>query len=183
MSGDPVLAGGVGDRLEAGPTLLHAESSLFICPRAMVRDCKSRLLCGFSERLHPRSRITSMKKKTPAHPSDKKTKQRRDRDLAVLAALGVKVRCSPSADYLHPLAPALAAEMRKWLQKHRLKAAGVVKRAQLSREALRKLVSGWSWFSLDVAARICGAMGLDFIGALLAAARRCGRLQRKKCQL
>ncbi len=124
-----------------------------------------------------------MKTKTPEHPSGKKTKRRRDRDLAVLATLGVKVRCSPSADYLHPLGPALAAEMRKWLQKHRLKAAGVVKRAQLSREALRKLVSGRSWFSFNVAARICEAMGLDPIAAVLAAARRCGRLQRKKCQL
>ena len=85
-----------------------------------------------------------MKTKTPANPSGTKTKRRRDRDLAVLATLGVKVRCSPSADYLHPLAPALAAEMRKWLRKHRLKAAAVVKRAQLSREAERKIGAGLS---------------------------------------
>ena len=103
--------------------------------------------------------------------------------MAVLAKLGVKVRCSPTTDYLHPMGPALVAVIMKWLRKHRLKVAGVMKRAQLSRETLRKLISGRSWFSLNVAARICEAMGPDFIGALLAAARRCGRLQRKKCQL
>ena len=103
--------------------------------------------------------------------------------MAVLATLGVRVRCSPTTDYLHPLGPALVAVMRKWLREHRLKAAGVMKRARLSRETLRKLVSVRSWFSLNVAARICEAMGLDFIAAVLAAARRCGRSQRKKCQL
>ena len=124
-----------------------------------------------------------MNTKTPANPSGGKTKRRRDRDLAVLATLGVRVRCSPTTDYLHPLGPALVAVMRKWLREHRLKAAGVMKRARLSRETLRKLVSVRSWFSLNVAARICEAMGLDFIAAVLAAARRCGRSQRKKCQL
>jgi DNA-binding phage protein len=124
-----------------------------------------------------------MKTKQAARQKSGKRRRRRDRDLAALAKLGVKVRCSPTADYLHPLGPALVAEILKWLPKHRLKVSGVMKRAQLSRETLRKLISGRSWFSLNVAARICEAMGLDFIGALIAAARRCGRLQRKKCQL
>ena len=44
--------------------------------------------------------------------------------MAVLATLGVKVRCSPTTDYLHPLGPALAAVMRKWLREHRLTVGG-----------------------------------------------------------
>lgn len=116
-----------------------------------------------------------MNAKPPIRRAGKNQRTHKDRDLAVLATLGVKVRCSPSPDYVHPLALALAAVIRQWLRKHRFKAAGVMRRARLSRETLRKLMSEKSWYSVNVAARICDAMGLDFGEAVLAALRRCGR--------
>ena len=70
--------------------------------------------------------------------------------------------------------------MRKWRKGHRLSQYGVALRAKLSRETLAGLERGKSWFSLNVAARMCDAMGLDFLAAIVSALRGSGRLRGKK---
>ena len=42
-----------------------------------------------------------------------------------------------------------------------MRLASVARRANLSREALRKMENGTAWFSINVAARVCDAMGLE----------------------
>lgn len=114
-----------------------------------------------------------MNAKHPHHR--KKNRHRRDRDIAVLETLGMKVRCSPTPDFIHPIVVALVRVMKQWLRRHRIKTAPMMKRALLSRETLRKMRTGKSWYSLNVAARICDAMGLDIVEAICVAARRCAR--------
>ena len=131
----------------------------------------------------PCLRISSMKMKKPAQRLSKKRKQRAERDLAVLAGMGLVVIESPSKVYLHPLGPALAGVIRAWRKRHRLRLTSVARRAKLSREALRKLEHGQAWFSTNVAARVCDAMGLDWLYANGEAYRRSMERRAKKCQL
>ena len=119
-------------------------------------------------------RIVFMKKKTPEQQTAKKRKQRRERDLAVLAGMGLCVIESPTPDYLHPVGPAMARVIRVWRKRHRLRLASVARRAKLSREALRKLENGEAWFSMNVAVRVCDAMGLNWILANEQACHRKG---------
>ena len=74
-------------------------------------------------------------------------------------------------------------EFRAWRKRHRLRLASVARRAKLSREALRKLENGQAWFSMNVAARLCDAMGLDWLYANGEACRRNMERRAKKCQL
>ncbi len=53
-----------------------------------------------------------MKTKKPAQRGSKKRKQRCERDVAVLAGMGLVVIESPNSDYLHPLGPARAVVIR-----------------------------------------------------------------------
>ena len=131
----------------------------------------------------PCSRISSMKMKKPAQRLSKKRKQPAERDLAVLAGMGLVVIESPNPDYLHPLGPALAGVIRAWRKRHRLRLASVSRRAKLSREALRKLENGQAWFSMNVAARVCDAMGLDWLYANREACFLNMGRRAKKCQL
>ena len=143
----------------------------------------SQNLRGFFERIRLRSRISLMKTKKPAQGVSKKRKQRCERDVAVLAGMGLVVIESPNSDYLHPLGPALAGAIRAWRKRHRLRLASVARRAKLSREALRKLENGQAWFSTNVAARVCDAMGLDWLYANEEAYRSSMERRAKKCQL
>ena len=124
-----------------------------------------------------------MKTKTPVQRVAKNRKQRRERDLAVLAGMGLRVVESPSPDYLHPLVQAMAQVIRAWRKRHGLRLASVARRAKLSREALRKLEYGGAWFSVNVAARVCDAMGLDWLCVTEQACRRIERRRVKMCQL
>ena len=76
-------------------------------------------------------RIVFMKKKTPEQQAAKKRKQRRERDLAVLAGMGLCVIESPTPDYLHPVGPAMARVIRVWRKRHRLRLASVARRAKI----------------------------------------------------
>jgi DNA-binding XRE family transcriptional regulator len=124
-----------------------------------------------------------MKKKTPGRCVAKKRKQRRERDLAVLAGMGVVVVESPNPGYVHPLVRALARTIRAWRIRHRMRLSSVARRANLSREALRKLEKGDVWYSINVAVRVCDAMGLEWLEANTEACRRFIGWQAKKCQL
>ena len=124
-----------------------------------------------------------MKTKKQGQRVSKKRTQRCERDVAVLAGMGLVVIESPNSDYLHPLGPALAVVMRQWRKRHRLRLASVARRAKLWREALRKLENRQAWFSMNVATRVCDAMGLDWLYANEEAYRRSMERRAKKCQL
>lgn len=87
-------------------------------------------------------------------------------------------RAAPSANYLHPLTRALGQTIKAWREAHGLKATAVADLAKLSRSALAELERGEVWFSINVAMRICDAMGLCIAVATGEALRRAGRLPR-----
>ena len=89
-----------------------------------------------------------------------------------------RLRASPSGDYLHPFSRALGRVIREWRVGHGMTRYAVAERARLSRETLAGVERGAAWFSVNVAARICDAMGLDLQFAMLDALRRCRRLRR-----
>lgn len=91
-----------------------------------------------------------------------------------------RARSAPSSDYLHPFSRAVARTIRWWRLAHELSGYEVAKRAKVSRGTLAGVERGEAWYSINVAARICDAMGLDPGFAVFHALRSIGRLPRGK---
>ncbi|MCE9610413.1 MAG: helix-turn-helix domain-containing protein [Chthoniobacter sp.] len=87
-------------------------------------------------------------------------------------------QASPTKLYTHPFSRELGRTIQAWRRAHRLKATVVADLAKLSRSALAKMERGEVWFSINMAMRVCDAMGLCIAAATFEALRRAGRLPR-----
>ena len=132
------------------------------------------------ERFRGRLRISIMKKRHPSRQNfripAKATVRRAWRDRRT----GLWLRESPSQTFDHPVAVALGVVMKEWRMRFGFSAYEVARRAKISRQTLADTENVKGWFSVCVAARICDAIGLRFLDAIVRALRLRRRFSGKK---
>ena len=92
-------------------------------------------------------------------------------------------QASPTKNYTHPFSRELGRTIKAWRMAHGLTATAVADLAKLARSALAKIERGEAWFSSNMVARVCDAMGACLAAITYEALRRCGRFPRQKCRL
>jgi ribosome-binding protein aMBF1 (putative translation factor) len=96
---------------------------------------------------------------------------------------GLLLRVAPSRDYTHWIARAFGTIVRRWRRRYGFSLYEVAERAKVSRQTVTDLEDAEVWFSMVVAARVCDAMGLDLIAAMVQAHGRYHRTPEKKRRL
>ena len=141
----------------------------------------SQNLRGVSERLCPCLRISSMKTSKQTQKQNGAATRRAAGRVWRDGRTGLILRETPTSDYEHRLNGAMGKVIRRWRLRYGFSGYEVALRAKISRQTLTDVETGDVWFSHNLAARICDAMGLRFSDACAAAERlRVGFSERKR---